>query len=158
MDKSEKDAELTRLLAESEAYKDALHATDNPRIWSLDNGSKFVKWHDVATDGKFLGFVAVPIPDPKLSADEQFDELTQIYGDELIVKSCLNSIAIKRQQDARKSLTMKTIPKAEFNRRYNALDVKTLQRLKSMEHITEHIEQQWELEQADVADGQIRLF
>lgn len=164
MDKTDKGIELLKLVKNSPMYEDAAQCEKHPRtfVFAGASGDEFVRFHDVSLDkpNRFLGFVAVDVPDPTLADEQQLEALDGLYEDGEIVKHCLKSIAILRQQAARKVATggTKTIPKAEFNRRYDSLDADTLRRLKSMEHITKHIEDEWQEEQTDVTDGELRLF
>lgn len=153
MDAKEKQLKLDSLITETEY--DATNVEG--RVYK-DNSDDFMRFHDVATDKKFLGFVAVAIPNPALTDEEQLESLVDIYGDSVIVKSCLNAVAIKRQQDCRKSVKTKTMPETEFNRRFDALDTDTLHRLKTMEYIRKHIEAKWIEDQQNVTDGELRLF
>ncbi len=151
MDAKEKQEKLDELLSDVEVT----HV--EKRVYKDDNG--FYRYHDVAVADKFLGFVPIEIPNPELPPDEQLEALVEIYGDSVLVKSCLNAIAIKMQQDCRKlSKGDRKITQAEFDKRFNALDADILHRLKTMEYIRKHIIEQWLEAQTNVSNGELRLF
>lgn len=157
MDAKEKQVELDKLMADSSEYNDAVQLKQTRVYEAIPD--VFIKFHDVATADKFLGFVAVAIPNPKLPADEQLEALVELYGDSTIVKSCLNAVAIKMQQDCRKSMQGdRKITQSEFDSRFNALDQDVLQRLKTMEYIRKHIEEEWKASLESTQNGDIRLF
>lgn len=156
MDKSGKTKLLSELIATSVYVDDPLIGRDER---TYDHGGVYVRFHDVSTGDEFRGFVPLTIPNPSLSAEDQLAELVDIYGDETIVKSTLNSEAIKLQSACRKIATggNKTIPQAEFDARFDRLDADIIGRLKDMKHIREHIVSEWESEKSDDVNG-IRLF
>ena len=156
MDKAEKTIELVKLLNNSAAYREWSKIDD--RTYELDG--RFMRFHDVSTDGVFYGFVAIQVPNPGDAFDAQLEALVELLSDERIVKGCVKSIVIEAQQDARKVAVGKitTIPQAEFDSRFNKLDESTLGRLKTMEHIREHIIHEWKAEQPQQEDGTLRLF
>ena len=156
MDKAAKTLELVKLLDMSSMYAGASRIDD--RTYEVDG--RFTRFHDVSTDGVFYGFVAIQVPNPNDAFDVQLEALVELCSDERIVKGCVKSIVIEAQQDARKVAVGKvaTIPQAEFDSRFNALDESTLGRLKTMEHIREHIVFEWKAEQPQQEDGTLRLF
>ena len=154
MDKTQKTIELLKLL-DGPVYREYAKLDDR----TYTDGTKFVRFHDVSTDGKFYGFVAMSVPHPKDGFDVQLESLCEIYTDERIVKGCLKSIVIEKQSEARKlALGVVKMSSTEFDLRFNALDAETLGRLKTMEHIREHITHEWDDEQPEHEDGQLRLF
>lgn len=155
MDKDKKQTTLVELLQNNTIEMTIVKG----RVFEVGNGD-FFRWHDVATqaDG-FLGFVPVQIPNPKLDAAEQLESLVDIYGDDVIVKSTLNSIAIRRQSEARKLATGDIkMTQFEFDARFDKLDEDIVRRLKTMEHIREHIEAKFQADNADNQNGDVRLF
>ncbi len=156
MDKAAKTLELVKLLDMSSMYVERSRIDD--RTYEL-NG-KFTRFHDVSTDGVFYGFVAIQVPNPDDAFDAQLEALVELLTDERIVKGCVKSIVIEAQQDARKVAVSKvsTIPQREFDSRFDALNKDTLSRLKTMEHIREHIIYEWKAEQPQYEDGALRLF
>jgi len=162
MNKKEKTEALDKWIAASSSYCDASKVGNSDRIY--ENDGVFVKFADVSTrqgDNKvFHGFVTVEIPNPTDDYDTQLENLMNIISSKDIVEGCIKSITIEQQAAARKVALGKDnkISKTEFNTRFNNLDADVIQRLKTMEHITEHIENEWRAEQADTEDGQLHIF
>lgn len=159
MDKAAKTIELVKLLTVSAAYAEASRIDD--RTYELDG--KFVRFHDVSTDGVFYGFKAVDVPNPINEYDDQLEALMDIYTSEQIVKGCVKSIVIELQQAARKTATgdVAKMPDAEFKAEWNRLTVEkpdVIQRLKTYEYIEKHIRDTWAEKQPQTEDGQLRLF
>ena len=159
MDKAAKTVELVKLLNNSAAYAEASRIDD--RTYELDG--RYVRFHDVSTDGKFSGFIAVRVPNPNDAYDVQLESLVEIFTDERIVKGCIKSIVIEEQSSARKAATGKAVqmPDAEFAAAWDVLTIEQpeiLQRLKTYEHIAQHIRDEWTEAQPVHEDGQLRLF
>lgn len=170
MNADAKQTELDRLIAK---LLPELQNIDK-RVYKTEDVDEFYRFHDVCTridSGKkdaaggtiwisqMHGFKKIQIPNPLNPADEQLEALVEIYGDFTLVKSCLNAIAITGQQEARKVVKGdRKMTESEFAARYDALDPELIGRLKTMEYIRRHIMQEWESEQTDVTDGELRIF
>lgn len=157
MDKADKTTELLQLISEC-PYADGKKVGKDDRTYDLQG--RYVRFHDVSTDGKFYGFVAIQIPNPADDYDTQLESLMDIYTTERIVKGCLKSIVIEGQSAARKVATdgVKKMPDAEFASAWDNLDPDVAGRLKTYEYIAKHIRDTWLKNQADTVDGQYRLF
>ncbi len=159
MDKADKTAELVILLSKSAAYAERSKIDD--RTYELDG--KYLRFHDVSTDGVFYGFKAVDIPNPTDAYEAQLEALVEIYSDEQIVKGCVKSIVIELQQAARKVAVgdVAKMPDAEFKAEWNRLTLEepnVIQRLKTYEYIEKHIRLEWLEAQPQHEDGTLRLF
>lgn len=159
MDKADKTAELVILLTNSAAYAERSKIDD--RTYELDG--RYVRFHDVSTDGTFYGFKAVDIPNPADTFETQLESLCEIYSDEQIVKGCVKSIVIELQQAARKVATgdVAKMPDAEFKAEWNRLTLEepdVIQRLKTYEYIEKHIRDEWLEKRPQHEDGTLRLF
>ncbi len=159
MDKASKTIELVKLLNNSAAYAEASRIDD--RTYELDG--KYTRFHDVSTDGKFYGFVAVDVPNPRDDAENQLNTVCELYTDKQITEGTLKSITIEKQSAARKVAVGKVavMSDVEFKAEWNRLTVEepdVIQRLKTYEYIEKHIRDKWQTEQPDTEDGQLRLF
>ena len=155
MNKDEKTTELLTLLENSTTYNEASKLDD--RTYELDG--RYVKFSDVSADKVFYGFVTTNVPHPKDDYDTQLEKMMDIYTSEQIVKGALKSIVIEQQASARKLATGDSkMSVAEFDSRFNALDVDTIKRLKTMEYIRQHIQAEYDKDQADGKTDGIRLF
>ena len=161
MDRSQKTTELAEMLESSRLYSPEQKIGKDERTYA-GNG-KFVRFHDVSTGGVFYGFVPVQVPNPSEDYDTQLEALMDIYTTEQIVKSCIKSIVIDLQQEARKTATgaTKKMSDAEFAAAWDKLTTEQpeiLSRLKTYEHISNHIRDEWLEQQVEVTDGTCRLF
>lgn len=159
MDKAAKTAELVILLNNSAAYAERSKVDD--RTYELDG--RFVRFHDVSTDGVFYGFVAINVPNPADDAENQLNTVCELYTDKQITEGTLKSITIETQQAARKTAVGKvpTMPDAEFKAEWNRLTVEepeVVQRLKTYEYIEKHIRDSWLEKQPTTEEGTLRLF
>ena len=159
MDKAAKTVELVKLINNSAAYAEASRIDDR----TYESDGKFIRFHDVSTDGVFYGFKAVDIPNPTDSFEAQLEALVEIYSDEQIVKGCVKSIVIELQQASRKVAVgnVATMPDAEFKAEWNRLTLEepdTIQRLKTYEYIEKHIRDEWLKAQPQHEGGTLRLF
>lgn len=156
MDKAQKTTELLELLKVS-VFESASKIGADERTYEL--GGKFYRFHDVSAGGEFYGFVSIKIPHPDATADDQLEHLMDIYTTEQIVKGCLKSIVIEKQSTARKVATGEGLKMsdAEFAAAFDNLDPDICGRLKTYEHIKNHIISEWTESQTDDTEG-IRLF
>ncbi len=159
MDKAAKTIELVKLISNSAAYAEASRIDD--RTYELDG--RYVGFHDVSTDGKFYGFIAIQVPNPKDSAEDQLNTVCELYTDKQIIKGMIKSTVIDAQSAARKVAVGKVsqMPNAEFAAAWDKLTVEQpeiLQRLKTYEHIAQHIRDEWTEAQPVHEDGVLRLF
>ena len=159
MDKAQKTIELLVLLKMS-SFVSASKIGADERTYE-DNGS-FFRFHDVSADKVFYGFVPIKIPNPADEFDTQLENLMDIYTSEQIVKGCLKSIVIEQQSAARKAATGEGLKMfdAEFATAFDKLGAEQpeiISRLKTYEHIKNHIIEEWLKNQSTDTEG-LRLF
>ncbi len=159
MDKAEKTIELVKLLESSSAYSEASKIDD--RLYESDG--KYYRFHDVSASEVFYGFMSIQVPNPTHDFATQLELMCEIYSDEQIVKGCIKSLVIETQTAARKVATGKQ-PKMSSNEFAAAWDKLTVDqpdvvsRLKSYEHIAQHIRDEWLESQPKHEDGYLRIF
>ncbi len=157
MDKAQKTVELVKLISEC-PYADAAKIDDR----TYDASGRFIRFHDVSAGGDFYGFVSIEIPNPADGFDDQLDGLLSIYSTEQIVKGCLKSVVIEQQSAARKAATGEGLKMsdAEYAAAYDKLTAEqpeVIGRLKTYEHIKNHIIEEWLKNQSTDTEG-LRLF
>lgn len=159
MDKAEKTIELVKLLASLSVYNDASKIDD--RLYEV--GGKYYRFHDVSADNVFYGFMPIQVPNPADDFATQLESMCEIYSDEQIVKGCIKSLVIEMQTASRKVATGKQskMPSAEFAAAWDILTIEqpeVISRLKSYEHIAQHIRDEWAEAQPKHEDGYLRIF